>query len=162
MSQAWTITDPQDAAHAFCEKVRGIWLTQLTTRAPDGQLRGRPMTTQQVEYDSDLWFFTDARSAKVKDIGVSPEVHLAYSHSDGTLWIDVSGQAETVNDPVKKEELWFDDLQAYFPEGRRDPHLVLIKVTPTQGEYWQGPDRRASDDEAAQQTQDVKLVFAGR
>ena len=36
---------------------------------------------------------------------------------------------------------------------------MVIKVTPTQGEYWQGPNRTASDEEAARQTQDVKLVF---
>ncbi|WP_295822826.1 hypothetical protein [uncultured Deinococcus sp.] len=54
MPQERTITDPQDAVHTFREKVRGIWLAQLTTRAPEGRLRGRPMATQQVEYDGDL------------------------------------------------------------------------------------------------------------
>ncbi len=55
------------------------------------------------------------------DIGASPDVHLAYTHPDGTLWIDVSGQASIVRDDDKTAELWFDDLQAYIPEGRRDP-----------------------------------------
>jgi general stress protein 26 len=125
--QERTITSPEEAAQMFREKVQGIWLAQLITRSSRGGLRGRPVATQQVEFGSDLWFFTDDRSEKVQDIGASPEVHLAY-----------------------------------FPEGWRDPHLVLIKVTPTQGEYWQGPDRNAIGEEAARQTQAVKLTFAAR
>lgn len=132
----------------------------LTTVDERGRLHSRPMATQQVEFDGDLWFFTDDRSEKVRDIEADADVHLSYTHPDGTLWVAVSGHAEIVRDDKKKEELWFDELQAYFPKGLGDPHLVLIKVTPAQGEYWQGPDRDASDDEAAQQTQDVKLTFA--
>lgn len=155
-----TITDPQEAAQFFRQQVQGIWLAQLTTRSLNGGLRGRPMATQQVEFDGDLWFFTDDRSGKVKDIGSSPDVHLSYAHPDGTLWIDLSGQAEVVRDPAKKKELWFNGLEAYFPEGVDDPHLVLIRVAPTQGESWQGPDRDASDEAAARQTRDVKFSFA--
>ncbi|RYZ23644.1 MAG: MFS transporter [Chitinophagaceae bacterium] len=36
----------------------------------------------------------------------------------------------------KMKELWQPALKAWFPEGKEDPELTIIKVTPTKGEYW--------------------------
>lgn len=159
MSDAQLISDPQQAAQHLAHCLGGIPLTQLITRADDGSLRGRPMATQQVEYDGDLWFFTDDRSDKVREIGRHAAVHLSYSNMDGGVWVDVAGQAERVADPAKMKALWYDELAAYFPEGLDDPHLTLIKVTPTFAEIWAGPDEDASDEQAAQQTVNIKLEF---
>lgn len=50
------------------ELTKDIKFAMLTTVEPDGSLRSRPMATQQVEFDGDLWFFTGASSHKVHEI----------------------------------------------------------------------------------------------
>lgn len=39
------------------ELITDIKFAMLTTVEQDGSLRSRPMATQQVEFDGDLWFF---------------------------------------------------------------------------------------------------------
>jgi len=35
--------------------------------------------------------------------------------------------------------LWSDDVKAWFPKGKTDPNLVLLRVDPEMGEFWTFP-----------------------
>src|SRR5689334_858328 len=50
------------------ELIKDIKFAMLTTVEPDGSLHSRPMATQEVEFDGDLWFFTGASTAKVDEV----------------------------------------------------------------------------------------------
>ena len=43
-------------------------------------------------------------------------------------------------DREKIDELWSEIAKAWFPEGKDDPHLTVIKVTPEEGFYWDTKD----------------------
>ncbi len=34
------------------------------------------------------------------------------------------------------DRLWSEPWRVWFPDGKDDPNLVLLKVEPTGGEYW--------------------------
>ena len=51
-------------------------------------------------------------------------------------FVAITGRAEVVRDPQKVSEMWREHFKAWFPQGQNDPNLVLIGVTPVQGEYW--------------------------
>ena len=120
------------------ESTEGIDFCMLTT-IDGGQLRSRPMSTQQAEFDGDLWFFTSDNTHKVEEIEKDNRVCVAYAkHSDST-YVSLSGRASVVKDRAKMEELWSPILKAWFPGGLDDPHLCLLKVSAEQAEYWESP-----------------------
>ena len=117
------------------ELLEGIDFCMLTT-LDGGHLRSRPMSTQQVEFDGDLWFFTSDATHKVEEINKDGRVNVAYSQPDENRYVSVSGNAEVVKDRAKIEELWNPIHRAWFPEGLDDPTLCLLKIKIEQAEYW--------------------------
>lgn len=63
----------------LAELIRGVDIAMFTTVSADGKLVSRPLGTQQVEFDGDLWFATAADSPKVTEIAADPRVNVAYA-----------------------------------------------------------------------------------
>ena len=108
--------------------IEDIDFAMLTT-VNGGQLRSRPMSTQEYEGDNALWFFTSDQTHKVEEIEADSRVNVAYSKPDDNVYVSVSGRAAVVKDRQKIEELWNPILKAWFPEGLDDPTLCLLKVS---------------------------------
>lgn len=121
------------------EMIKDIKVAMLTTVDDDGSLRSRPMMTQQMEFDGDLWFFVGASSATVKEAAQDQRVNLSYMDAGGQRYVSVSGTARLVRDPEKMKELWNPIHKAWFPGGLDDPDLALLKVNVEKAEYWDSP-----------------------
>ena len=130
-----------EAIKKLGELIEGIDFCMLTTM-DGGHLRSRPMSTQQFEFNGDLWFFTSDKTHKVEEIEADNRVNVAYSKPDDNCYVSVSGAAEIVKDRAKIEELWSPIHKAWFPEGIDDPHLCLLKVSVEQAEYWDAPSSK--------------------
>ena len=48
----------------------------------------------------------------------------------------VNGEAVIKSDKAKIEELWTPVAKIWFKEGKEDPNISVIKVTPTSAYYW--------------------------
>ena len=135
----------EDTRQASIERLKslteGIDFCMLTT-INGGQLRSRPMSTQEMDESGDLWFFTSDRTHKVDEIEADSRVNAAYSKIDDNLYVSVSGRASLVKDRQKIEELWNPILKAWFPEGLDDPTLSLLKVSIEEAEYWDSPNSK--------------------
>ena len=114
----------------------------LTTVAPDGHLVSRPLGTQQVEFDGDLWFASECDSGKAEEILANPYVNVAYSAPARDIYVSVAGRASLVRDREKIEQLWSPRMELYFQGGKDDPNLCLIRVEADSAEYWDGHGRR--------------------
>jgi len=121
------------------DKIKGIRIAMMTTTESNGVLRSRPMATQDMEFDGDLWFFTYADAPKVDDVEGHQQVDLSYTKTDDNLFISISGTAQVVRDHKKMKHLWKPLLKAWFPKGLEDPRLALLKVTVDSAEYWDAP-----------------------
>ena len=119
------------------ERIESVRTAMMTTVAPDGSLRSRPMWTQGDEFDGSLWFFTSDDDPKVDDLQRDPHVGLSYAAPDKDLYLSVSGRAELVRDRSKAEELWNVFAEAWFPDGVDDPKLALIRVDVEHAHYWE-------------------------
>jgi len=117
--------------------IKGIKIAMLTTVNNDGVLHSRPMGTQQVEFDGDLWFFTGSDTQKVNEIKNDQLVNVSYANDP--RYVSISGTAQIVNDKAKMKALWNPLFKAWFPDGLDDPTLRLLKVTVKQAEYWDNP-----------------------
>ena len=122
---------PQEDFHSHLCKFDNA---MLVTRATDGQLRCRPMVIAGTEQDADLWFATSIDSGKAQEILAAPQVCVAMQ--DGGLYLSISGVAELSQDAAKIDELWSEAWKVWFPNGKQDPSLALIRVTATEGEFW--------------------------
>jgi general stress protein 26 len=97
------------------------------------------MYNQDADEAGDLWFFTKLQSPKVTEISKDGQVNLGFSNPSKQDYVSVSGRAEIVRDRAKIEEKWSEPLKAWFPGGKDDPHIALIRVHPERGEYWDSP-----------------------
>ena len=131
----------QESIEKIKELTEGIDFCMLTT-IDGGHLRSRPMSTQEFEFDGDLWFFAERDSRVVRNLTLNPHVGVTLSSSD--TWISIDGEGEVVQDPAKASELWNSWVEAWLPQGPDDPNVVLIKVTGHGAEYWDTPGGRAA------------------
>ena len=119
------------------ELIKGIKFAMLTTVKTDGSLYSRPMTTQETEFDGDLWFFTEADAPKVDHIEREEQVNVSYSNSGDQRYVSLSGTARLVRDLQKQRELWSPANKIWFPNGPEDSNVALLKVSVAKGEYWE-------------------------
>jgi general stress protein 26 len=121
------------------ELIKEVKIAMLTTMDDQGRHRSRPMGTQQVEFDGDLWFFTGSDSEKAREIAAHPQVNVSYADPGANRYVSVSGKATLVEDADKMEELWNPIFKAWFPDGLDDPTLTLLRVEVEEAEYWEAP-----------------------
>jgi general stress protein 26 len=120
--------------------IEDIDFTMMTTVDDDGSLRSRPMSTQQIGEDGVMWFFTGYESGKSHEIKNDSHVNLSYSKPSDNKFVSVSGRASLSKDRAKIDELWTPELKAWFPGGKEDPNIGLIKVEIDKAEYWDSPN----------------------
>lgn len=132
------MTANQEEIAKVAELVKASRIALLTTINEHGQLASRPLAVQEVEFDGDLWFFSQDPSDKTAEIAANPQVNVSLESGKG--YVSIAGTAEIVHDAAKVEELWTKQVEAWFPEGREDPSIALIKVHADTAEYWSTDD----------------------
>jgi general stress protein 26 len=128
----------EEAIEKLGSLIENIDFAMLTT-IDNGILRSRPMSTQDFEFDGDLWFFTSDKTHKVEEIEKDNRVNVSYAKPEDNVYVSISGTAKLVKDRQKIEEFWNPILKAWFPEGLDDPTLALLKISVEEAEYWDSP-----------------------
>ena len=116
------------------ELLEEFGVAMLVTRTPDGSLRGRPMALAQAEPNGTLWFATDRHSAKVDEL--EKDGHVVVTMQSGTKFVSLSGKAAVVDDRAKLSQVRKAEWKVWFPGGKDDPNIVLLRVEGSNGEYW--------------------------
>ena len=138
------MTAPTQTRENALEKLRAlvkdIDFCMLTTVDESGDLHSRPMSSNgDIDADGDIWFFTNASSHKVSEIAKLPKVNVSFADPDNQRYVSVSGTAQLVRDRAKIDELWRPEFKMWFPEGKDDPEVALLRVNLEKAEYWDGP-----------------------
>ncbi len=123
-------------------KLNDVRFVLLTTRDASGALSSRPMTVQQTEFDSTLWFFASRSADFVAEFQRDAEVNVACMDASDSFYLSVSGRASIVNDPARARSLWGVMNDAWFPGGPTDPDLALLRVDVERAELWQSDTNR--------------------
>jgi general stress protein 26 len=116
--------------------IKGARIAMLTTVSSDGRLRSRPMAVLKGGFDGDLWFVTRSTTPKAEEIRENQHVNVAYADPDDDRYVSIGGLATLVKDPARIQDLWSRRLRAWFPGGKKDPELALIRVRIDRAEVW--------------------------
>lgn len=125
---------PASADATFHELLADFSVAMLVTRTAGGDLRSRPMALAQIEPAGTLWFLTERDSEKMDEIARDNRVNI--SMQADSKFVSVSGTVAAVEDRAKIDELWSETFKVWFPRGKDDPDLQLIRFDGTTGEYW--------------------------
>ncbi len=96
----------------------------------------RPMGVQEVDDEGNLWFLSSIDSHKNQEIAINPNVTLHFQGSAHSDFLVLKGIATASRDQSKIKELWQPLFKTWFTEGENDPRISVVKVTPTEGYYW--------------------------
>ncbi len=121
------------------DKIKDVRMAMLTTTDEHQTLHSRPMYTIKPDADGSLYFLTDAQSAKVYEVKKDSAVNLSYASPDSNVYASVSGRANAYRDEAKIAELWSEPMRAWFPKGKEDPSITILKITVDKAEYWDSP-----------------------
>lgn len=95
-----------------------------------------PMSTQKVEDNGEVWFFSAKNSDRNKFVQQDSRTQLIYSNSSDSEYMSIYGDAEIVQNQEKVKELWTPFAKVWFQDGPEDLNLSLMKFTPKEGFYW--------------------------
>ena len=139
MSEQNNDTDHQAEIEKLGKMIKSIKYAMLSTVDKDGSIRSRPMATQDLDFNGELWFFTKASAPKVDEVDSEHHVNVSYADPSGQTYISISGMATLVRDKAKNNELWTTPMKAWFPNGPDDPDVALLKVDVDKAQYWDTP-----------------------
>ncbi|MDP9034699.1 MAG: pyridoxamine 5'-phosphate oxidase family protein [Myxococcota bacterium] len=94
----------------------------------------RPMAVASVEGPTVVWFLTSEESPKADEL--RKDSFAAITAQAGRKFVALSGRAELLRDRAKLDELWNEAWKVWFPGGKEDPSLCLIRVVVDDAEYW--------------------------
>lgn len=138
-----TVSPSSAQAARLRDLIGDMKFAMLTTRAIDGTLSSRPMTTLETEFDGTLWFLAAADSLKALDIEQRPKVNLGYAAPERGRYVSVSGTARVLRDRARAHQLWQPQFQTWFPGGPDDENVAVLQVEITSADYWEAPGGRA-------------------
>ncbi|WP_068082264.1 pyridoxamine 5'-phosphate oxidase family protein [Novosphingobium rosa] len=100
----------------------------------DGSSHSEPLTAQLDKDQVDtLWFFIgkDNRLAKGGDATVN------FVAKGQDFFASLSGTATVDNNPAMIDKLWSRQVEAWFPGGKADPNLALLRFDISDAELWE-------------------------
>jgi general stress protein 26 len=128
-------TNDAQAAWGLMEKIR---FCMLVTHSGHGdELRARPMSAIIDEDHGTICFLADVRQAKDDEMAANHNVCLTFADPGSSTYVSVTGRAAVSNEREKIAQLWTASASVWF-NGKDDPNIRLLTVTPSQAEYWKG------------------------
>jgi len=99
------------------------------------KLHARPMTIARLDKEMHIaYLVTDINSIKVDEITANPYVLMTFQGL--RKFASVSGELAVVHDRALIDEMWKDAWTIWFPKGKSDPSIALLKFTSYEGEFW--------------------------
>jgi general stress protein 26 len=122
-----------DNTDAFWKLVEDFDTCMVVTR-DGGKLRARPMAPRVSEERREILFLTEAASHKVDEIEADGEVALTFSKHG--KYVSVSGRARISGDRGLVAKIWDAEAEAWLPQGKDDPSVVVLVIDPDKAELW--------------------------
>jgi general stress protein 26 len=124
----------QDTHKKLVEIIRDFDTAMLVTRKKNGDVHARPMRVAKFDDDMELYFVTSSTSTKISEIGNEPDVTIIFQ--DNAKFVNLTSTASIVKDRKLVEAMWSEAWKVWFPKGKNDPDICIVKTIPKAAEYW--------------------------
>jgi general stress protein 26 len=134
---------PQDDDHLVrvWDIIERVGACMFTTHGADG-LRARPLEARPDRAAGIVWFITDVRSGKEREVESAEDVGLTFIDLKASAYLSLTARAEVRQDRAKTAALW-KSTDTMWWTGPDDPNVCLLEVTPLTAELWDGPASKA-------------------
>ncbi|MGE7205329.1 pyridoxamine 5'-phosphate oxidase family protein [Sphingomonas sp. NPDC019816] len=122
---------PQEIAAKFLDKLKDSPFVMIGLN--DGQ-HSEPMTAQIDDDQPNTLFFFAGRDNRIAKGGEAMAQFVGKGHD---FFACLSGQVTRDNDPAQIDKLWNNQVEAWFPEGKSDPNLTLLRFDINSAELWE-------------------------
>ena len=123
-------TDPQAQ---LLSEIKGARCVMLGS-PKDGE-HMQPMSPQVDEEAQVIYFYSDRFSGLGKAVIQDP-THVHLCHIDDDYQACVKGYIETHHDQSTIDRFWNPIVGAWYPQGKSDPKLLMLKFTPENAAVW--------------------------
>lgn len=107
-----------------------------TASTPGRASDTRPMNVREVDEAGNLWFLSSRDSLKNRELEADATVELFFQANTHSGFLHITGRASVSRDRAVIDRLWGPMLANWFTGGPDDPRITVIRVTPTDGYYW--------------------------
>jgi general stress protein 26 len=102
--------------------------------AEDGHTR--PMAVQFENDRPPLWYFAARDQVLVQTIGPRQRAIATFVSKGHDLFATVQGTLSVDTDRAIVDRMWNRQIAAWYPGGKDDPNLVLLRLDAQQAEIW--------------------------
>lgn len=138
-----TILTAAEAEEEFWEHLGKHGVGMLGLDQPG--YHSQPMTAFRDEDGGAIWFFTRDDTDLARDAALPDQPAMfAFASKDHEVWASLHGTLSVSHDREKIERYWNPVVAAWYPDGKDDPHLTLLRFEPDDGRIWvsrKGPIR---------------------
>ena len=108
-------------------------VAMLVTHTADA-IHARPMTIARLDEDMGAYLVSDIRSLKIDEISVNPQALLTFQGA--RKFASVRGELAVVHDRQLMDAVWKEVWKVWFPQGKSDPNIALLRFSAHEGEFW--------------------------
>ena len=96
----------------------------------------RPMSAQLIGGGPPIWFFSAKDNAMVRSLSLDQHAMAIYVAKNHDLFASLRGRLILDQDRAMIERLWSPFVAAWYPGGKDDPNLALLRLEPEEAEIW--------------------------
>ena len=120
--------------------IERVGVCMMTTWFSEG-LRARPLEARPERSGGNIWFLTDLRSDKKREIEKWHAVGLVFIDAKAAAYLSITARAQIRRDHAKAAEIWKCTDKMWW-QGPDDSNVCVLRVEPLIAELWDGPSSK--------------------
>lgn len=125
---------PADLQHRLWKEIGKERIVMLGLTG--GQDHMQPMAAFGDEAQNTVWFFTKRSTDLVKDVGAGHLAMICVMAKDLEFQACIMGELTPDHDAAKIDQFWSPFVAAWYPDGKSDPDLTLVRFDPIDARIW--------------------------
>lgn len=121
-----------DAMAQLWDEIDDVHMVMLGS--PDHSQHMQPMAPQSAREENAIWFYTRKTSDIARAAANGGIVHMCLVTDDYQACLD--GDLRTTYSPAHIERYWSSMVEAWYPAGKDDPDLTMLRFTPRSAAIW--------------------------
>lgn len=96
----------------------------------------QPMTGYVERETNQIWFFTYKDTDLAEAAAATAGGHASFIFQSRDLWACIDGTLTPDHDPARIEKYWNVHVAAWYPDGKDDPRLTLLRLDCEEAGVW--------------------------